>query len=422
VSASSGSDGNGVVPRGGRRPWGAPLSSLLSLGVLAVLLAGPATARSLRGHAESAPDTPVVRRVHIGPAAIEVEDYGRAERERAREIKREVRDRVRAHVRDVIRVGPHGVTVVSSDSGEASDENEDVGDHGIVVATGDAGLVRVFADARVPAGEAVQGDVVAVFGSVDVEGTVAGDAVAVFGSVRLHPGARVEGDAVAIGGVLEHPAGAQVSGQSVALGFFLPGWGPPSLVVLLGAVLLGWLATLLVGWLLALLFPERMRRIGATASRYTAGSLFLGLLSAPLFVIALVLLVITLVGIPFAFLLVLLYPFAIWAGQIVALSVLGSRILRRKPGDGGLVGPIGAGSLLVGLLFVAGAVCAIPEGPVRTLSLFFTLLGVLLLLGLTIIGTGALILSRVGSRSAEPPLPAPGTTSAPLPASHTTAT
>jgi hypothetical protein len=417
VSASSGSDRNRIVRRGGRRGWRAPLASLLALGVLAALLAAPAVAGSVRGRSESAQDTPVVRRVRIGPAAIQVEDYGRAGGERAREIRREVKDRVRAHVHDMIRVGPRGVTVVSGDSGEVSDENEDVRDHGIIVATGDAGLVRVFADARVPAGEVVQGDVVAVFGSVDVEGTVAGDAVAVFGSVRLHPGARVEGDAVAIGGVLDHPTGAQVSGQSVALGFFLPGWGPPSLAVLLGVVLMGWLATLFVGWLLALLFPERMKRIGATASRHTAGSLFLGLLSAPLFVIALVLLVITLVGIPFAFLLVILYPFAIWAGQIAALSVLGSKILRRKPGEGGLVAPIGAGSLLVGLLFVAGAVCAIPEGPVRTLSLFFTLFGVLLLLGLSIIGTGALILSRVGSRSAEPALPVVGTTSAPLPAS-----
>jgi hypothetical protein len=39
----------------------------------------------------------------------------------------------------------------------------------------------------------------------------------------------------------------------------------------------------------------------------------------------------------------------------------------------------------------------------RTLSLFFTLLGMLLIVGLSIIGTGALILSRVGSRPAQSP-------------------
>src|SRR5207244_4341341 len=43
---------------------------------------------------------------------------------------------------------------------------------GIVVDTGGSGLVRVFADADVPAGERVEGDVVAVFGSVLVRGSV----------------------------------------------------------------------------------------------------------------------------------------------------------------------------------------------------------------------------------------------------------
>jgi hypothetical protein len=54
----------------------------------------------------------------------------------------------------------------------------------------------------------------------------------------------------------------------------------------------------------------------------------------------------------------------------------------------------------------------VPEGLPRTLSLFFTLLGLLLIVGLSVIGTGALILSRVGSRAAQaapaaaPPVPA----------------
>ncbi len=342
----------------------------------------------------------VVRHVRIGPAGIQIERSGPGD------STGHLETRVRPKPEGVIKVGRHGLTVETVEDGKG----ESVvigGDSGngtsIVVNAGEAGLVRLFADAHVPAGKTIPGDVVAVFGSVDVGGTVEGDVVAVFGSVRLRGGSNVEGDAIAIGGVLDQPPDARVSGQSVAIGLMSPGWGVPTLATLLTVVVLGWLVTLVLGWLLALLFPERMLQIGHTASRHGAGSFFLGLLSAPLFVIALVLLFITVVGIPFALLLPFVYLLAIWAGQIAGSYVLGCKILRRRPGEGGLMGPIVVGTLLVALCFGLGAGFAVPEGVPRTLSLFFTLLGVLLVLGLSIIGTGALILSRVGSRPAQPP-------------------
>ena len=71
-----------------------------------------------------------------------------------------------------------------------------IGTHAIAIDEGGAGMVRLFSDAEVPAGKRVDGDVVAVFGSVRVAGQVTGAAVAVFGSVELEPGASVAGDAV----------------------------------------------------------------------------------------------------------------------------------------------------------------------------------------------------------------------------------
>jgi hypothetical protein len=368
--------------------------TLTRLALCAVLLA-------VAGPASGAVDTGrVVRHVRIGPAGIQIERYegdssGWTPTHRARRAD------------GVIRVGRRGITIVD---GQGDDSSESVvvgGDDGhgsIVVNAGDAGLVRVFADATVRPGESIPGDVVTVFGSADVQGDVQGDAVAVFGSLRLHPGATVQGDAIAIGGVLEHPPGAHVGGQSVALGLMTPGWSAPTLATLLLGVLLGWLATLILGGLLALVFPDRMRAIGATASRHTAGSLFLGLVSAPLFVIAMVLLCVTVIGIPFAVLLPFAYVFSVWAGQVAASYVLGCRILRRRPGEGGLIGGIFMGTMLVTLFFVLGAVFAIPEGLSRTASLFFTALGLLLIVGLSTIGTGALLLSRVGSRHPQPPV------------------
>ena len=368
----------------------------LAAGFLLAIVLGPGPALALAAGDSGR----VVRHVRIGPAGIQIERSGPGDSAGRLDT--------RGHEghEGVIKMGRHGLTVETREGGKSESvvvgEGESGSGTSIIVNAGDAGLVRLFADAQVPAGKTIPGDVVAVFGSVDIGGTVEGDVVAVFGSVRLRSGASVEGDAIAIGGVLEQPADAHVSGQSVAVGLLSPGWGVPALATLLTVVLLGWLVTLILGWLLALLFPERMLQIGSTASRHSAGSFFLGLLSAPLFVIALVLLFITVVGIPFALLLPFVYLLAIWAGQIAGSYVLGCKILRRRPGEGGLMGPILVGTFLVALCFGLGAGFAVPEGLPRTLSLFFTLLGVLLIAGLSIIGTGALILSRVGSRPAQP--------------------
>lgn len=72
--------------------------------------------------------------------------------------------------------------------------------------------VRVFGPITVREGEHV-GDVVAVFGSIDMRGVAHGNVVSVFGSVDLGPKASASGDVVAIGGRLRTAAGALASGQ-----------------------------------------------------------------------------------------------------------------------------------------------------------------------------------------------------------------
>jgi hypothetical protein len=328
-----------------------------------------------------------------------------------------------SHARHVV-IDDHGVTISNDDTtvtdtaGATTTDADERGDDVVIggptvhVHGEGAGLVRVFADAEVPAGQHVDGDVVAVFGSVDVTGSVSGDVVAVFGSVRLRPGAYVSGDVVSIGGVLDHPANATVGGQSVSLGFLPIAWGLPALPALLGTVFALWLATLLFGWLLAALTRDRMARAAETAARHTAGSFVLGVLSMPLLVLAMTLLFVTLVGIPVALLLLVLYPVIVWAGQVVGMYLIGCRLTRRQPGEGGMVGPIAAGALLVAAFFVVAALLAGPPGPTRSLALFLGLLGSLLAVGLASIGTGALLLSRGGGR---PPSPAPQPAAAPPP-------
>jgi cytoskeletal protein CcmA (bactofilin family) len=338
---------------------------------------------------------------------------------------------------DVIQVGPGGVTIVHDDSTRDSlargedhrfRVRHDVIDKGLTIDMADEGegIVRMFSDALVPAGKKVSGDVVALFGSADVEGEVTGSVVAVFGSIRLMPGAKVDGDVVTVGGGLDQQEGANVGGQIVSIGLWPLKWGMwglPGLPVVLGFIAVGWLTSLLVGWIFVLLFPQRLVRVAATATRRTTASFFLGLLSFPGSLLAMVLLVVTVIGLPLAFLLPLVFGIMVYAGQLAATYVLGCKLTRRPLGAGsGLLLPIVAGLTFVGAFFVIGSVLGTTPGVVRVAALFFCLLGTLLVFGLSCIGAGAFLMSRFGRDPRDvswPEAPAPASYPGPTPSPAT---
>ena len=378
MSASWGSD-----PSSG---WKAVARAAVWLLACVWLVLPPLAEAELHRHWEAADSARQVERISVSDRGIEIEHGG----------KRVLSTRSgRADGKVVIGDWKFDF---DTDSGSRDHRRTHVRVPGVVVDTDEPGLVRVFADADVPAGERVEGDVVAVFGSVHVGGHVAGNVVAVFGAVRLEPGAVVEGDAVAIGGMLDHPHGATVNGESVSLGFLPIAWGVPTLRALLGTVLVGWILSLFAGWVLTLIMPDRLLRIAATASQRTGWSLLLGLCSAPFLVIMIGLLVITVILIPLAFVLPILYFGALWTGQIATSYVLGSRILRRRVGQGSPLAPIAAGTLFVAMFFFVGALMSGPAGSFRTIALFLALLGALLIMGLSTIGVGAVFLSGLGVR------------------------
>jgi hypothetical protein len=260
------------------------------------------------------------------------------------------------------------------------------------------GIVRIWSDAYVPAGQVVDGDVVAVFGSVTVEGTVTNDVVAVFGSVHLKDGARVDGQVVTVGGVLDQGEGSTIKGESVQLGFTPITWGLPARSVLIFAIVCGWLVSLFTGWLFVLIFGGGMLRVATVAERRPAASFFVGLLSVPLFLVTLVLLCITVIGIPLAILLPMLYMLMGYAGQLAASAVLGARLARRPLAEGLMV-PLIVGTLFVAALAIVGvALMTAGPGIAHPLSLFLVLSGIVLLIGLGALGTGAFLLSRFGTR------------------------
>jgi hypothetical protein len=275
-------------------------------------------------------------------------------------------------------------------------------DGGLVRVDGrDEGLVRVFANADVPAGTHIDGDVVAVFGSVHIAGQVTGSTVAVFGRVTIDSTARVDGDAVAVGGGVDARPGSVVVGQTISVGFLPISWDVPTLPMLLSIVLIGWLSSLFLAWILHLIFPDRMLRVAVVASRRTGVSFLLGMASAPLMVISFFLLLITVIGIPLALLLPVGYVLLLWAGQIAATYVLGCRITRKRLGEGGSFVPLVVGSLFIAAFFIVGAMLSSGAKMCGPATLFFYVFGALLLMGLTVIGIGAFMLSRFGSKPAD---------------------
>jgi len=291
-------------------------------------------------------------------------------------------------------VNGSSISVTPDDADSTSREDRD----GLIIDDG-AGLVRIFSDADMPHGQHIDGDVVAVFGSVHVAGSVSGNTVAVFGTVSLDSSAVVSGDAVAVGGGLDVHQGSRVSGQSVSVGFLPLTFGLPALPLALACILIGWLLTVGFGGLYGLLFPLQLARTSRTASPRTALSLVLGILSGPFVPVATILLMVTIIGLPFGLLLPFVWIVATFIGQIAATRVLGAKILRRGPGEGGAFAPIATGAVFVASFFVVGAYLW-QMGPfLRSVSLFFYLAGVLIHLGLSAIGCGAVILSRFGTRA-----------------------
>jgi hypothetical protein len=217
--------------------------------------------------------------------------------------------------------------------------------------------VRIMGSVRVAEDERIDGQAVAVLGSVRVDGEVGDQVVAVLGSVELGPHAVVGGDIVSVGGRVRRDPGAQVRGgiTEVALGrgvnVDVPGWGgltPVGFMFgpfggaarLIGTMfhflILAFLAA--VAMLIARVTVERSaERTASEPMKTTLVGIVAQLLLIPAFVLVAILLAVTIVGIP----LLLLLPFA--ALFLVLMAVAGfsgtaltiGRVARRRFGSEG---------------------------------------------------------------------------------------
>lgn len=296
-------------------------------------------------------------------------------------------------------------------------------------------LFRMAGPVTIAAGERVRGDATVILGPLTVDGEVTGDVTVIAGSARFGPDAVVRGDVTVAGGSLRRAPSAALQGSVTQVGlgdfdplrafgrfvgvggwrsgFWHPGWrgrgwlGGEDLV---GTVLrLFFLALLASGVVLVGRGPaERIAR-RATAEPLKAGvvGVLAQVLAVPLLVSGILVLVISVVGIP----LLLLLPFVVVGFALVMFvgfsgAVLGAGgLLRDRMGASSAAAhaSVWAGVALILLPSVAGEAVGLAGGPFRTLGALLALAGFLLEYAAWTAGLGALILNRFSPAPGAPP-------------------
>lgn len=198
---------------------------------------------------------------------------------------------------------------------------------------------------RVEANEVVH-DLVVMGGSAEVLGTVTGDLVVMGGSATVRKGATVKGDASVVGGSLDVEDGATVEGEVGVVGGKLNRGGQSSLKLKLGKSdaargITGWLsdfagsvtriALLFVfGTVLLALGTTRMEAMQGEVAARPMRTFALGVVASLVAGLAVIVLCVTLIGIPIAVVALLFGVLGTYAGICAALTTAGAALMRHK--------------------------------------------------------------------------------------------
>jgi hypothetical protein len=293
--------------------------------------------------------------------------------------------------------------------------------------------IRFGGDVTVDEDETITDAVVAIGGSVDVLGEVEDDVVAIGGNVRLGPHALVKGAVTSVGGRIDQAPGAEIRGETNEIGvhgigparwgraMWMPGFGHDFMS--------GWfrlfgtglrIAVVLLLALIAVVIAGRpVDRIAQRAGDEPWLSGFVGLLLqvliVPLTIVTVVVLAITIIGIP----LLILVPFALLALLVGVL--LGFVGVARRVGEWAAPGRTPLAATAVGVILIAaGTILArlmwLLPAPIAPVAIILTVVGFFLEYVAWTVGIGAMLLTRFGTRGPGlSQVPAPPVVPPPLP-------
>jgi len=252
----------------------------------------------------------------------------------------------------------------------------------------------------------LNGNLVVFGGTAKSNGQVNGDVVIIGGQVDLEENAHVTGDVVTVGGQLQQADGAEIDGEvvnNVQPNIQLPdGRIPPSDVEpnvptpsvnidfnpfwSAAGVMVRAVAVALLAMLVVMFLQPQLNRVGQAITGQPLMSGGIGLLTVMVAPIAVVILSITIILIPVAFVGILLLVFA-WLFGVIALGQeVGERFTRSINQTWASVFTTGFGTFL--LMLVGGAIGEIP------------CVGWLAPAALGMLGIGAVAVTWFGSRNA----------------------
>jgi hypothetical protein len=212
-------------------------------------------------------------------------------------------------------------------------------------ADGRADVVQIQGDVVIAEGEEIAGDAVAILGSVTVNGRVLGDVVAVMGDVRVN--GEVMGDVTAVGGKVIRGETSKINGKVAQVGigegiseiinnfkrrgFYLGPAGMSYFNLSNRGFLSGWrfinfLGILALGILAILLFPGRIKKAAEAVDQNAGKRILIGFAVLVLTPIVLLLVALTIIGIPLIPILLLLLVIGGFYGYLGISIFLGQKL------------------------------------------------------------------------------------------------
>jgi phage shock protein PspC (stress-responsive transcriptional regulator) len=275
-------------------------------------------------------------------------------------------------------------------------------------------IVKVGESVFVPAGDVVAGDVVVFGGNAIIEGTVAGSVVVLGGEIRARRGSEIKGDIVAIGGTIEEDEDVVIRGEKILIGGVAGRIGDEldiSARTLRALVVAICLFVSLVLYFITMLF---LRGRVVRASEHLSSGLLkcfgAGVLAWVLgqfaLLIVMIPLIITIIGIPLAVILGMSWFGVVTIAGTVFVYSLGRAIAIRMGFDGGVFARLAVGLAVLMIPAVIAFVVDAAGGPMA-MYVFFQAVTVFVWFFGFLVGLGAMVLSRFGTRppvGTEPPL------------------